>query len=320
MKTRISKKLSANYGLHATYIPFNNTYSIEPRGALTLKTNSNKEWNLAAGMHSKPEHVSTFFLNKIVDDVSQELEANKDLEIPKSVHLVAGHKFPLGENTLASVELYYQYHFDIPVEQNDSSIFSTAIVSQIWDIVGRDKLVSQGKARNYGIDLSVQRTLANNYYYMLNTSIYKAEYSNFKEDWFNSRYNGDYVTNLTAGKEWKLKNPAKSLGLNTKILASGGNRIVPIDLNASIAQGEEVLLLDQAFEEHAGNYLRWDLSISYKVNRKNTTHTILFDVQNVTGKQNIYTKYFDDESLQLETVNQLGIFPFFNYRIEFQGK
>ena len=318
-KRRISENWTTNVGFHTTYLPFNQTYSLEPRTAISYR-NRSKEWNLALGLHSKPEHVSTYFLNSVENDVTIENAANKSLEIPKAIHAVLGHRFPIGNKTVANIELYYQYHFDIPVEAKDSSLFSTAIASDIWGIVGAESLVSEGEGRNYGIDISVQRSLSNNYYYMLNTSVYKAEYSTYDGRWFNSRYNGDYIVSMIGGKEWQLKNENKSIGINTKLLASGGNRITPVNLEESLSTGEAVYFEDRAFEEHAGNYLRFDLGFTYKINRPNSTHTLIFDVQNVTGKQNVYTKYFDEDNLEMETVYQLGVFPFINYRIEFQSK
>ncbi|MEM7162554.1 MAG: TonB-dependent receptor [Bacteroidota bacterium] len=318
-KNRISEKSTLNLGMHATYIPFNSTYSIEPRAALTHQFRRG-EANVAIGIHSKPEHVSTYFLNRVVDDVSLELAANKDIEIPKSLHTVLGYKFPLNERTLLNTEVYFQYHFDVPVEGNDSSIFSAIMARHIWDMVGRDRLISQGTGRNYGIDISLQRALHQNYYYMLNTSIYTAEYSSFDGRWFNSPANGNYIVGFTGGKEWKLKNENKTLGINTKLLASGGNRLIPVDLEASLDSGEGVYLEDQAWTEKAGAYFRWDLGLVYKINRAHSTHSLMFDIQNVSGNQNVFNKFFNEDDLQVETVYQLGLFPFFNYRIEFQSK
>ena len=69
-------------------------------------------------------------------------------------------------------------------------------------------------------------------------------------------------------------------------------------------------------DEQEGN----DRDVESKKNRKNATHTIMFDIQNVSGNQNVFTKYFNEDDLAMETVYQLGMFPFFNYRIEFQIK
>ena len=319
-KHRITEQFTSNAGVHSTYLPFNNTYSIEPRAALTYATMAGNKWNLSLGLHSKPEHISTYFLEHVEDGMELNTVDNKHLEIPKALHAVLGYKFRISEKTRANVEAYYQYHYDVPVEALDSSTFSILNAVEIWGIVGTQGLSSQGKGRSYGVDLSVEGPLSDGYYYMANASLYKSEFRTYGGEWFNSRFNGDYILSLTGGKEWKLKNPNKSIGINSKILATGGNRITPVVLDRSIAQEEGIYDLDRVYDDHAGNYFRLDLGLSYRINRKNSTHTLMVDVQNVTAKENLYTKYFNEDLLEMESVYQLSVFPFINYRIEFQGK
>ncbi|MCU0345642.1 MAG: hypothetical protein MUC59_01780 [Saprospiraceae bacterium] len=56
---------------------------------------------------------------------------------------------------------------------------------------------------------------------------------------------------------------------------------------------------------------------SYKINRQRLTHTILLDIQNVTGRLNVFSEYYDNETKSIETYTQTGFFPVFNYRVEF---
>ena len=74
---------------------------------------------------------------------------------------------------------------------------------------------------------------------------------------------------------------------------------------------------DQPFGTKAGDYWRFDVGLSYKINKQRLTHTIPLDIQNVTGRLNTYSQYYDDETKQLETYTQTGFFPVFNYRVEF---
>ena len=64
-------------------------------------------------------------------------------------------------------------------------------------------------------------------------------------------------------------------------------------------------------------YWRFDVGIAYKINKSKSTHSIMFDFQNVTNHQNIHSLYFDSSTNKLEPYYQMGIIPVFNYRIEF---
>ena len=64
-------------------------------------------------------------------------------------------------------------------------------------------------------------------------------------------------------------------------------------------------------------YWRFDLGISYKINKKKTTHSIMLDIQNVTNRENVQGRWYSVSRDQLIDITQTGLFPSFNYRIEF---
>ena len=43
----------------------------------------------------------------------------------------------------------------------------------------------------------------------------------------------------------------------------------------------------------------------------------MFDVQNLTNRQNVGGYYYDDSIKAVDSWVMTGFFPFFNYRIEF---
>jgi outer membrane receptor protein involved in Fe transport len=107
------------------------------------------------------------------------------------------------------------------------------------------------------------------------------------------------------------------IGLNGKVLYSGGLRESVIDKNASIQQGKQILVADQYFTQKAPAYFRADASVYYKMNKKSATHTIQLDVQNLTNRENYFFSYFDAGTANIKRVNQLGIIPTISYRIDF---
>lgn len=323
-KHRLTERLTGHLGYHFTYLPFNETSSLEPRMALAYKTSEKSKLSLAMGLHSRPEHISTYYMDPIdAGELDRGENPNLDLEIPKSVHVVLGYETVLGKNIRTSIEAYYQYQYDLPVEGLVGSSFATQNAEGIWDILDADNLVSDGKGRNYGVDLSLAHPFQDGLYVMLNSSVFSSEYSTYDGDWFNTRFNTDYVVNLLGGKEFELrerKGKKRFFGVNGKLTSTGGLRESPIDQEASMLLDETVRIYDRTYANHAGAYLRLDLGISYKVNRPRATHTLMLDIQNVSNRENIYGRYYDSDDNPIETLYQTGLFPFINYRIEFQGK
>jgi outer membrane receptor protein involved in Fe transport len=224
----------------------------------------------------------------------------------------------LKNNIRFKTELYYQYLYDIPVEKKNYSYFSILNSASFYDLLDIGPLVSTGTGRNYGIDISLEKSFNKNYFFLATGSLYASKYTNYDNKEFNTRYNRNYQVNLVTGKEWKRKNnPNNTWGINAKLLTSGGLRESPIDLPASRARGKVMYVTDQYYTQNGSPYFRFDAGVSFKKNRKHSTHTLSFDIQNLTSNKNLYTSYYDNDRGTIRSEYQLGLFPFLNYRIEF---
>lgn len=314
-KTRLSRSITAIGGVHGSYLALNGKYSIEPRASIIYQGKRNKI-SLAAGLHSKPDHISTYlFQNASLGQTVN--HPNKDLDLQRAFHTVLGYETPLIWNTRLKVEAYYQYLYNVPVEK-DSSGFSIINALDVYSLMDTKPLVSEGTGCNYGMDISIEHPFRDNYYFIATGSLFKSTYTDYLGNTYNTRFNRGYTFNLVGGREFKLKaNGRKTIGINGKILASGGIRESVIDLAQSQASQKEVYIQNEYFTHQVPGYFRIDYGIYYKVNNKRATHTIQLDVQNVTNRKNFFYSYYDPRSSTIKTVNQLGLFPNISYRIEF---
>lgn len=316
-KSRITEKLTMVAGIHASYLSLNGKYTIEPRASATYQMRKSKV-TLAAGLHSKPEHISTYFYQNAVvgDNITH---PNKDLDMQRAFHGVAGYEISLPLKLRLKLEAYYQYLYDVPIEKDSNSAFSIINANDIYSLMRTKKqLVNEGTGRNYGIDISLERPFANNYYVIATGSVFNSTFTTYKGERYSTQYNRGYQMNLIGGKEFKLtSNGRRIIGLNGKILFSGGLRESPIDLQRSIQSKEMEAVAGQYYTKQAPAYFRADATIYYKLNNKRATHTIQFEVQNLTNRENYYFSYYDDRTQSIKRVNQLGILPNLSYRIDF---
>lgn len=316
-KYRINEDLTLNAGLHGTYLGFNGNYAIDPRLALSWQATDKHRVSLAAGLHSKPEHISVYLLEERGEQDAS-VQPNKDLALLRSLHLVAGHEWPFAKDWNLKTEVYYQYLYNVATSNDSGSTFAIVNNASVWALADAGTLNSDGLGRNYGIDLSLNKSFARQYYLMMTGSVYNSEFSVDGKNWFNTRYNGNYNLTLLGGKEFKVGKGKKNVfALNAKGVLSGGQRFTPIDYNASLASGNTVRFEDQPFAGKVNDYWRADIGFRYTLNRKSSTHSIMFDIQNVSNRLNVYGQYFNDETNQIETFYQNGIFPLLNYRYEF---
>ncbi len=316
-KYKLSPKVKINTGMHFTQMSINNKVTVEPRAAISWQLAPGHELSLASGLHSKVEHLSLYSMDGEWRDGTI-ARGNENLGTTKSWHNVIGYDFIINDNMRLKTEAYYQYLYDVLIWKEGDQSFSILNSNDMWDNFALNGAVQEGNGRNIGLDVTLEKFFADSYYFMMTGSIYDSKFKTFGDTWYNTRYNGNYQCNLIGGKEFKMGKSDKNIfGVNGKLVMAGGNRVTPIDLEASLAAEDEVRRWDMPFSGQEKGYGRMDLGVSYKINTKNITHTIRFDVQNVTNRQNIFVSYFDDDTFTVENAYQTGFFPFFNYRVEF---
>ena len=316
-KHRFNERWTLNTGLHFSQMLLNNKFSIEPRAALQWKTNEKQTLSVAVGLHSKMEHLAAYLFEGTLPDGTVRSK-NDNLELTKSMHAVLGYDRRLTDNMRLKVEAYYQHLFDVPVENLPDSKRSLINAFDIWDIIGAEQVSNDGTGSNYGVDLTLEKFFSNNYYFLATGSVFRSQYTPIDGNEYPTRFDGRYNLTLLGGKEFKVgKNKKNIIGLNGKLILAGGNRQYPIDLEKSIQNDEHKVFEDQPFAAKVGDYGRFDLGINYKINKANMTHTIMLDIQNVTNRLNTYIEYYDSDTQQIEKYTQTGLFPIFNYRIEF---
>jgi outer membrane receptor protein involved in Fe transport len=202
----------------------------------------------------------------------------------------------------------------VPVSIYDTSSFSTLNIQ--GDYV-TEPLTNKGKGRNYGVEISLEKYLSNNFYFLLNNSIYESKYTALDGIERNTRYNGNYVSNVTAGKDFVSKNGRRTIGANIKVIYAGGFRYSPINLDRSVDEGYTIVNQKDAFSLQNPAYFRTDLRLSMTWNRKSLTSTLSLDIQNVSNRQNFYNQYFDPFKGKIVNSYQTGIIPVLNYKVEF---
>lgn len=315
-KHRMSEQFTFTGGVHGSYFALNGSYSVEPRIGAVYNTGKNI-FSIATGLHSKPDHISTYLYENNIQG-QPVTQPNKNLALTKAYHAVAGYERSLPWKMRFKTEVYYQYLYDVPVEENGNTGFSMLNAFDLFSLSGTNKLVNDGTGQNYGIDMSIERSFSDGWYILTTGSLFKSIYTDYYGDVYNTTYNRGYQLNMIGGKEFKIsKDGRKILGLNGKVLYSGGMRQSPIDINASIAQDKTVLVPKRYYTDQVPAYFRIDAGVYYKINARRVTHSIQLDVQNVTNRDNVYYNYFDSEAGKIKTEYQLGVFPNISYRIDF---
>jgi hypothetical protein len=325
-KFRVSDKMDLTAGLHSQYFSMSNSISpVEPRIGWKYKMEGNQSIFAGAGMHSGTQPLYTYTYHKY-DASGQKIYHNKNMDFSRSIHTGIGYEKSLGKGLNIRTEAYYQYLYGIPVTVAPSS-FSLINMGGGFARFFPDSLENTGTGYNYGLELTVQKYFDKSFFFLFSGTIYDSKYIGSDGILRNTSYNGTYVANLLAGKEFKL-NEKQTLSLGFKTTVAGGKRYGYVDVEASSLLNE-VIYKDSLFNERQfKDYFRLDAKIGWKYNAKHVTHEIGLDLVNVLNTENLLSLvyapsldpvvYTQPGYEPVAEKQQLGFLPIFYYKIDFK--
>ena len=317
LKYGISKNLTMNAGIHSNYFQLNNSNSIEPRFGIVYNISQKSSFNFGYGLHSQLQPINVYFLQS-TDNNDNIVYNNKHLDFTKSHHIVLGYNMQPLSDWRIKTEVYYQFIYNVPVLRYSSS-YSMLNTGSTFKTDLTDSLINSGTGENYGIELTVEKFFSKGYYGLLTGSLYNSLYVGSDGIQRNTAFNGRYVYNILAGKEWKIGKAKKNcFALDIKFTHAGGRAYTPIDLMSSIALEHEVVSPD-SYSSFYSNYYRMDIKAGLTLNssKRHVAQTISLDLQNVTNHKNVFSESFDRKTNSISTTYQLGFFPNVVYKVQF---
>jgi hypothetical protein len=317
LKYNLTNRITLNAGVHSQYFFLNKATAIEPRLGLAYNVTEKSSINFGYGLHSQMQPVNVYFL-ETTDASGNTVYTNKNLGFTKSNHFVLGYNIQPFKEWRVKTEIYYQSIYNVPVTSYSSS-YSMLNTGSTFRADLTDSLVNTGTGSNYGIELTIEKFFSKGYYALVTGSIYSSKYKGSDGIERNTAFNGRYVYNVLAGKEWKMgQDKRHRFSLDVKFTQAGGRAYTPIDLISSTAFGHEVRSTD-AYSSYYAMYYRLDVKAGFTLNsaKRKIAQTISLDLQNVTNHKNVFSQSYDSMKQALSTTYQLGFFPNVVYKIQF---
>lgn len=310
MQYRLNEKWSANIGFHYTNYMLNKKQTIEPRGNIQYTFSQRSNIAIAYGRHSQIQPLIVYFIKS-----DEGRLVNEDLDFTKAHHLVLTHNLDISSHTRLKTEMYYQHLDGIPVGQGQNKNFAMINQQFLFPDFG---LVNDGKGRNMGVELTLERFLHNNWYYIVTGSVFDSKYKTPSLDWTNTRFNSGFTSVITVGKEWIIgKSRRNTLGFNLKNAWVGGQFDTPIDRLASQAQQKEVRDELNPFSVRLKDFYKLDVGIKFKRNKNKMTSTLSLDLMNATNNRNIGGLTYNIANDKMEEWTMMPFVPVLSYKVEF---
>ena len=322
MKYRFSEQWDLHLGLHSQYFSLNKNQTFEPRGGISWSPNDTHRLSASFGKQTQTQQLPILFFTSYNRDADSYTASNLDLDNSSSYHYILAHKWNIHPQWVFQTELYYQALEDIAVEAFPSS-YSALNEGANFRFSRRGDLVNAGSGTNYGIEMTLERYFNKNYYLLFSASSFASTYTASDGIARNTAFNNRYVYNALAGKEFpfQLKEGASrfTFFINSKVTGAGGGYYTPIDLAATIANnGTEVYDEQNAFGERYSDYFRLDVKLGLRSQgKRKISQEWSVDLLNVTNRENLFIRRFNEVNNQINDVNQLGFFLDILYKIQF---
>ncbi len=305
----LTERLRASVGLAYSYYTPNGSEVLEPRVTMSWRTLKGRTLTLSAGQRGQLPRTQLFPATQFIG-----LD-NSSIGMTRIQEIVLAYDHPFKPHLVMHGEVFVQQLVDVPISSGSGffGLMGTGSGSLVngWDTYYFEQLSDRGKATNKGVELSLDHSFHNNFFYQINGTVLDATYTDVEDRTLNSRWNTRAIGNVVIGREFvKEKERLKrTWGINMRANLTGGQRYTPITDPAS--------QLTDPYSSQYPTFYRLDLRVYLKRERKAHTGMWSLDLLNATNAQNVSYQYFDVRKREVVTKYQLGLIPNVSYRIEF---
>lgn len=295
-------KLKINLGARGDYFSYNKKSVLSPRISASYSLGSDLSINGSTGI----------FYQNIPNMILTQNESFKDLKIPGARHFVVGITKFLDESIKMSIEAYYKDYFNFPIDQSQPKEFLFDQVMTQGLFLNHSKLADNGKGISKGVELLIQKKLADDFYGLLSASYSKTTYSDYDGIWHNRIYDnkinftfeGGYIPN----NSWEFK---------VRWTYAGGAPYTPFDIAASVANNKGIIDVNKINSQRLPDYH----SLSFRVDKRfyfgNSNLIAYLSVWNAYGRENIAQYQWNEvKNTQTET-KQWSMLPVIGFEFEF---
>lgn len=290
------------YGARVDYFTYNQNFNVSPRATLTYQLNPKTSFSLSAGL----------FHQNIPNNILVQSEDFKSLKTPTAVHYIAGYSQSLGNATRLSIEAYYKDYYNFPVNPEQPTMFLFDQVQVFGIFWSNSVLKDNGRANAKGIEVILQKKLAEDFYGLVSGSFSNTSYKDYSGTWHNRIYDNRFNFNLEGGyipsNDWEFK---------IRWIYSGGAPYTPFDYEASKKAGVGIWDLSKTNSKRLPDYHSMNIRIDKRFYFSSSSLLVYLSVWNVYNRQNVAFYYWNEVTNEIDSQTQWSTLPVIGVEYEF---
>ncbi len=296
-------RLSLTPGARFDYFAYNENSHVSPRFSLSYKISQKTSINGAAGI---------YYQNLPLIILSQR-EENKNLKDPVAYHYILGINHLLTENTRLTLEVYDKEYDNFPLDPTTPTLFVLDELSYRYGFFfDHATLVDDGKAYSRGVELTIQKKLAADFYGLVSGSYFRSRYQDLNGVWKDRVFDNRYTFSAEGGYK-----PNNKWEFSLRWIYAGGAPYTPFDIAASEAINRGVFDGSKINEVRYSDYHSLNIRFDRRFNFKGSNLIFYFSVWNAYNQKNVASYYWNEIENKKDTTNQWGFLPVFGLEYEF---
>lgn len=296
-------RLTATLGMRADYFSYNENSYLSPRFSFSYQFSPRTSLNGATGV---------FYQNLPLVLLSQR-ESNRDLKDPMATHYILGVDHLLTENTKLSLEAYEKDYQDFPIDPTQPSLFQLdELFYRYGFFFNHAPLLDNGKAYSRGVELTLQKKLAENFYGLASASYFRTRYKGGDGVWRNRVFDNRLMFSMEGGYK-----PNSKWEFSMRWIYAGGAPYTPFDLGASQQLNRAVLDENRINEARYPDYHSLNVRFDRRFNFSSTNLVFYLSVWNAYDRKNIASYYWNEEENKPDVIYQWSLLPIFGLEFEF---
>lgn len=297
-------------GLHGMYFGLTQDMRVEPRLAARLSLAPGSHLALSYGQHSRIVPIGNYFM-----EIEGQLP-NADLPLIKAEHFMLSFDQVIANLFKLQAAAYYQRLTNTPVSALEGR--NLFLLDLLWGFA-QEPLDPNGRGRNYGVDLSVEKFFRKGSFFVLSGSWTRSQYLMPDETaWRSTGWDSRFAGNFTGGQIFPVgENTFLETGL--RFIYNAGYPVIPIRDGFETRDGLAPFYnLAAANTERLPAYFRPDLRLAIRRNKEKFAWWLALDIQNFINRTNYGRSYqWLSDQTAWSNYRQAPLTPFITYRVDF---
>jgi hypothetical protein len=289
-----SDRWTLSVGARMDYFGLTGALIVSPRLALSYAPLEELTLHLRGGLFTQQIPLVVLSGKRIFEDLS----------VMKAYHAGIGADYMVRPDTKLTLEVYAKEYRDLPLDATDPtlSVVDDALFNRRFTVY--NTLSATGKAYAHGVELILQRKMADGIYGIVSGSFSRNRYSDALGVWRDRVYDNRWIFSVIGGYK-----PNQEWEYSVRWTYAGGGPYTPFDQQASSIANMGIIDQARAQESRYPDYHSLNLRIDRKFYFSSHMLDIYLSIWNAYNRKNVAGYYWNETDNRQDVRYQWSVLP-----------